>query len=762
MAAYAYFDENGNLLEFISDRTLRQGNSEGVNKIYVFMEPEDFNYADKSLRCTYKDINTNTIYDTTIGSILDHIVSKTLPTFKDYDPTHFVSGKTYPFIEITVPGAVMELEGSKVLSLAMDQLVEDTEDDPQYEPYLIYQSVITFYVNESVIQYTETISKSQYDYLLSLIGSVDAKIYDKSKTIFKAANRTELGSASQWSDGQVLLVISDSSYSNHMTLLIKQDNSYSLLYDFNDHYTKAEVNAIRDTLQGNINALNNSKQDKLVRDSLPTAQLQYVVGFDANGNLRKGAGGGGGGATYEAGYGILIDSANYIISADIGVLATKLDLESYATVSSVSSLSGRVSTIEGLIPAQATSENQLADKNFVNSSIATNTANFIGTFNNVTALNNYSGTVTNNDYANVINQELDFATTTEMNAYNKALLTNYDYAWVVNGTKYDLYRFDIEEQTWGLRATNIAKTDISLITVYNRYTYNSALSQWKWNYSINTSGFTAAQWAAINSGITAGIVSDVALKSGNNTFTGSNIFNNFLRTEGGVGTYASNIGFIADGFIPNENGTRDWGSSSRQLKDIYFAGKLFSSGKGFDYDTIGFPKINIPSSTTLTDLTPFQNGCKIIGSWTLGSVTLVNPVFYPCSLRNDRYLGKVIYTDNDDKGKTIECAYTINSSNVISLYNASLASFAILAAQGKTEINGETYNAVSANPTVPSGTTPTDLTGLKVGSNYYDIQSVKTQSTGGATSIQLKTWVGTQAQYDSITTKDANTQYIII
>lgn len=137
--------------------------------------------------------------------------------------------------------------------------------------------------------------------------------------------------------------------------------------------------------------------------------------------------------------------------------------------------------------------------NFVNSSIATNTAHFIGTFNNITALNNYSGTVTNNDYANVINQELDFATTTEMDAYNKALLTNFDYGWVVNGAKYDLYRFDISTQEWSLRATNISKGDVTLITAYNRYTYNS--TNWEWNYTINTSGFTAAQWAAINSGI---------------------------------------------------------------------------------------------------------------------------------------------------------------------------------------------------------------------------------------------------------------------
>ena len=172
-------------------------------------------------------------------------------------------------------------------------------------------------------------------------------------------------------------------------------------------------------------------------------------------------------------------------------------------VEQIATNTSNITTINSKIPAQASSENQLADKNFVNSSIATNTANFIGTFANVTALNNYSGTITNNDYANVVNQELDFATTTEMNNYSKALLTNFDYGWVVNGTKYDLYRFDIETQTWGLRASNISKGDVTLITAYNRYTYNGNLSQWAWNYTINTSGFTAQQWAAINSGATA-------------------------------------------------------------------------------------------------------------------------------------------------------------------------------------------------------------------------------------------------------------------
>ena len=88
--------------------------------------------------------------------------------------------------------------------------------------------------------------------------------------------------------------------------------------------------------------------------------------------------------------------------------ATQASLSNYATT-------GDVSAIEDLIPAEATSSNQLADKSFVNSSIATNTANFLGTYNIVTDLQLTTSateqqiasaiatvlsgqTVTNNDY----------------------------------------------------------------------------------------------------------------------------------------------------------------------------------------------------------------------------------------------------------------------------------------------------------------------------------------------------------------------------
>ena len=107
-----------------------------------------------------------------------------------------------------------------------------------------------------------------------------------------------------------------------------------------------------------------------------------------------------------------------------------------------------IADINELIPEQASSSNQLADKEFVNSSIATNTANFIGTFESVTDLEAYSGTVTNNDYAFVVNQVVtdngnDWATFNDLDAYDKSLLTNMDYAWVINGSNFDLYLFDI-------------------------------------------------------------------------------------------------------------------------------------------------------------------------------------------------------------------------------------------------------------------------------------------------------------------------------
>ena len=121
-----------------------------------------------------------------------------------------------------------------------------------------------------------------------------------------------------------------------------------------------------------------------------------------------------------------------------------------AQLSQIATNQGDISTINGKIPAAASTSNQLADKNYVNSSIATNTANFIGTFDSLAELEAYTGTVTNNDYAFV------------------------------------------------------ATTDTSGNTLYDRYKYTTATTpaSWEFEYELNNSSFTSAQWAAINSGAT--------------------------------------------------------------------------------------------------------------------------------------------------------------------------------------------------------------------------------------------------------------------
>lgn len=181
-----------------------------------------------------------------------------------------------------------------------------------------------------------------------------------------------------------------------------------------------------------------------------------------------------------------------------------------------------VDGISEKIPAQATAQNQLADKNFVNSSIATNTANFIGTFNSVSALEGYSGTVTNNDYAFVINSVItdngnDWTTFNDLNAYDKTLLTNFDYAWVINGSNFDLYRFDIVNQIWDLRASDIQKSSVTLNTAYNRYkaTVENNVVTWEYEYTLNNSSFTANQWEAINSGATQSKIAQITTNQNN-------------------------------------------------------------------------------------------------------------------------------------------------------------------------------------------------------------------------------------------------------
>ena len=128
-----------------------------------------------------------------------------------------------------------------------------------------------------------------------------------------------------------------------------------------------------------------------------------------------------------------------------------------------------IDAIEEKIPAAASSQNQLADKQFVNSSIATNTATYRGAYNLVSDLS-LTTSATQQQVAAVL-------------ALAIATADNNDYCFV---------------------QVPVADVSPTVIARVDRYKFNG--TDWAFEYSLNNSGFTAAQWAAINSAITSGLV----------------------------------------------------------------------------------------------------------------------------------------------------------------------------------------------------------------------------------------------------------------
>jgi hypothetical protein len=129
-------------------------------------------------------------------------------------------------------------------------------------------------------------------------------------------------------------------------------------------------------------------------------------------------------------------------------LNTKLDSLNSEIIDNVNV---ELSKINKKMPIQATETNKLADKDFVNSSIATATAEFIGTYNSLTEIKNVS--YDNNDYCFIVGKDSD------------------------GNTK------------------------------YSRYKWNG--TEWIFEYDLNNSSFTAEQWKAINSNVTADWKSNV-------------------------------------------------------------------------------------------------------------------------------------------------------------------------------------------------------------------------------------------------------------
>lgn len=110
--------------------------------------------------------------------------------------------------------------------------------------------------------------------------------------------------------------------------------------------------------------------------------------------------------------------------------------------------------ITSMIPSQASADNKLADKDFVNSSIANSTATFRGTY-------------------------------TSSDLFPTEGIDGNDYLF-------------------------LATTDALGNQKYDRYKYSNGA--WVYEYTLNNSSFTEAQWKAINSGITNDYLSTLATK----------------------------------------------------------------------------------------------------------------------------------------------------------------------------------------------------------------------------------------------------------
>lgn len=139
---------------------------------------------------------------------------------------------------------------------------------------------------------------------------------------------------------------------------------------------------------------------------------------------------------------VLVEETNGKLS---GITVTTDDVASASIVAQNKQiLDNDIAGINAKIPSAASSSNQLADKDFVNSSISTSTASFKGTYNSLAELEAVTG-ADNNDYGFVIS------------------------------------------------------TDASGNTLYNRYKYNG--NSWVFEYALNNSSFTSGQWETINSGM---------------------------------------------------------------------------------------------------------------------------------------------------------------------------------------------------------------------------------------------------------------------
>ena len=142
----------------------------------------------------------------------------------------------------------------------------------------------------------------------------------------------------------------------------------------------------------------------------------------------------------------------------------------------ISDIRDDVNAIEAMIPGQASQANQLADKTFVNSSIATATATYRNSYNLARPVADGGLGLT----LNATREQIAAALATVTASLNP---DNNDYAFV------EVPSQDSQPPTY------------DQIDHVDKWKFNG--TTWAFEYKLNNSGMTAAQWATLNSGMVA-------------------------------------------------------------------------------------------------------------------------------------------------------------------------------------------------------------------------------------------------------------------
>lgn len=259
------------------------------------------------------------------------------------------------------------------------------------------------------------------------------------------------------------------------------------------------------------------------------------------------------------------DTGNAVTNMTYDSSTRKITFEKGETFVKASDIDSALSTtstnpvqnkkIAELVPVQASSSNQLADKNFVNSSIATATSTFRGTYNVVSDLG-LTPSATTSQIATALASEVSTA-------------DNNDYCF-------------IQIPTSTSTPTQIARID--------RYKYDG--TDWSFEYSLNNSGFTSAQWEAINSGITSTLVAKL-----NGIEAGAEV-NDVNSVNGKTGAVVLDADDIGDANTTNKFVTDTEKNNWNGKQDVLTAGAGISissntiSANGIFYATYGVTTYN--------------------------------------------------------------------------------------------------------------------------------------------------------------------------